>query len=851
MNTILKPLVFLKLNQFVWPSYAIVLILLVSTVYLNSTTNGYNYDDTLVTQNQPLTSNASLSSIRTIFSGSYYKDDMGYSFGYRPMVLLSFALEHSLLSENPMVSHIFNFLLYVGVVLLLFKLLHKFLGEDKIAIAFLAALLFAVHPVHTEAVASIKNRDELLAFLFVMLSGIMAFKYLDKKSWYTLLFSGLFFAAGMLSKKSVYPLAFILPIGFIFFKEIGIKPLLILLLTFLIPAALIGSDLEILKMVQLLVFPLVFVLLVYLYNNRKKQDSNSKLDFIKECLLHLLSWFFIGLAIYKINFGFVFLGFILLYFSKLEKSKTSFQILLQLILVGYFFKNFDCFMIAFLISTAFTIHSLLNKKAAVLNSLITITSIIGLIYIDSSLNKLILVFFVGLFYVTSFKYRKISLLLSGINCIVSLVFFRIGLFQIALLTFSIFLNIAFLKTYFITYMKSGLFLAVFISLVYVSFEVNFPNNFLKTLTVTSGGQLENTNQYLKNLSSKKAISEGRSLEYMENTLVAPHSVNEKVATGIVVLGEYARLMIFPNELSFYYGYSKIKTTNFNDFRVWTYLLMYLSVGFVGVYQINKRPILSFGIAWYILSILLFSNWIELVAGMVGERLAFTASAGFCILIASLIYEFKPSFNLAKPKKLEFVVVLVLLLFSVRSFSRNKDWQGPVKLMSHDIVHLETSAQANNMLALSLMNESLTNPILSAETKIEYRKKAVGYFSKAIAIYPYFFNYHFDLGRANIVLHNYEIAKKAFIQAYKLQPKNMLSLEELTKVCFDLKQKEDTVYYGNLYLEINPTNEKIQEFVAYICLLNKDFVSAKKYAERGLSYFPNNENFKHMIIDSSK
>jgi tetratricopeptide (TPR) repeat protein len=236
--------------------------------------------------------------------------------------------------------------------------------------------------------------------------------------------------------------------------------------------------------------------------------------------------------------------------------------------------------------------------------------------------------------------------------------------------------------------------------------------------------------------------------------------------------------------------------------------------------------------------------------MVGERLAFTASAGFSVFVAAVVFALKPSFNFFKPRKLEFVVLVFLLLFSARTYSRNQEWEGPVGLMSNDIVHLENSAQANSMLALSLMNESVTNRNLPNETRIVYQKKAANHLIKAISIYPHFFNYHFDLGRTYVVQNEYLNAKKAFLEAYKLQPENILALDELTRLCFDLKQKEETVYYGNLYLKINPYNEKINEFVAYICLLNKDFVSAKKYAERGLIYFPNNENFKHMIIDSS-
>jgi tetratricopeptide (TPR) repeat protein len=840
------------LSHFSRNFFVYILLVITVLVFANSTFNGYNYDDTLVTQNQPLTSSASLSSIQRIFSGSYYQDSSGHAFGYRPIVLLSFAVEHSLFSENPFISHSINVLLYCLSGFLFFKLLTKFVGTDKAMLAFLAALIFVVHPVHSEVVASIKNRDEILAFLFVMLSGLSALKYLEKKSVYLIFFSALFFVIGMLSKKSIFPLVIVFPIVFLLLKEVNWKELLIITLSFVLPGAIVGSDFELTKFILLMIIPLLVIGLSYFFYSIKTNNliSDKNTILFGESLLSIISWSFIGLAIYNLNLGYVFLSFLVLTISQLEIKKNVFQMLLQFVVIGYFFKSYDFFIIAFLISTAFAIYTLLNKKADFLNISIVIFSVIGMLYIGTTLSVLLLMSFVFLFGYVSFRNPKIGVFLAVVNLTISLIYFKTGLFQIALLAFSIVLNFNFLKSYFLTYMKIGILAFVFVSMSYISFEANYFPSLMESFSKTSGGKEENIQNYLKNLSSKNEISEGRRLEYMENTLVAPHTLNEKMATGLVVLGEYGRLMVFPYELSFYYGYSKIMTTDFTNYKVWIYLLVYLSLFILGIYQINKRPLISIGIAWYLISIFLFSNWVELVAGMVGERLAFTASAGFSVFVAAVVFALKPSFNFFKPRKLEFVVIVFLLLFSVRTYSRNLEWKGSVGLMSTDIVHLENSAQANNMLALSLMNESVTNSTLSNETRSEYQKKAVIHLSKAISIYPYFFNYHFDLGRTYVVQQDYLKAKKAFVDAYKLQPENILALEELTRLCFDLKQKEETVYYGNLYLKTNPANEKINEFVAYICLLNKDFVSAKKYAERGLIYFPNNENFKHMIIDSS-
>ena len=141
--------------------YYFILLAIVLLVFGNTLFNGYNLDDNLVTQKHVLTSKG-LSSINKIFSQSYYSNNVDLGFGYRPVVLLSFAIEHQFLGENAKTSHFINLILYAIAVLLLFKLLLSYTGEKGILLAFLASILFAIHPIHAEVVASIKNRDEIL-----------------------------------------------------------------------------------------------------------------------------------------------------------------------------------------------------------------------------------------------------------------------------------------------------------------------------------------------------------------------------------------------------------------------------------------------------------------------------------------------------------------------------------------------------------------------------------------------------------------------------------------------------------------------------------------------------------------
>lgn len=147
-------------------------VLIVGLVCLSTfgitVTHDYNLDDNLVTQNHRLTSGG-INAIAEIYESPYYEDDMGYSYGFRPTTLASFALEHAIFGESPTVSHTINVLLYLATCILVYLLIAR-LFPDKKGMALFGALLFTVHPLHTEVVASIKNRDEILALFFALLA---------------------------------------------------------------------------------------------------------------------------------------------------------------------------------------------------------------------------------------------------------------------------------------------------------------------------------------------------------------------------------------------------------------------------------------------------------------------------------------------------------------------------------------------------------------------------------------------------------------------------------------------------------------------------------------------------------
>ncbi len=108
--------------------------------------------------------------------------------------------------------HGVNVFLYVFSVLILFHMLHKYVLKDRPDIAFITALIFLVHPIHTEAVANIKSRDEVMSFFFMMLTLLGFVRFTEKGSWWTLGLSLPIYALALLSKEYSITLMLLLPV---------------------------------------------------------------------------------------------------------------------------------------------------------------------------------------------------------------------------------------------------------------------------------------------------------------------------------------------------------------------------------------------------------------------------------------------------------------------------------------------------------------------------------------------------------------------------------------------------------------------------------------------------------------
>ncbi len=132
-------------------------------VYANTLANAFAYDDVPVIHDDPRVHG--LHHLAAIFGRPYwvsYGRELGL---YRPLTTLAFALQWTASGGAPWFFHAISIALHAGVCVLAFLLLERLAGRASGLAAGAGALLFAVHPVHTEAVANLVGQAELLAAL--------------------------------------------------------------------------------------------------------------------------------------------------------------------------------------------------------------------------------------------------------------------------------------------------------------------------------------------------------------------------------------------------------------------------------------------------------------------------------------------------------------------------------------------------------------------------------------------------------------------------------------------------------------------------------------------------------------
>lgn len=202
----------------------------------------YVLDDEMVIQNNVYVQKG-FAGLREIFGNDsfmgYFQDKQKLFLleggRYRPLSLATFAAEIGIFGKDstnlPYISHFINILLYGLSGILLYRILLGLFplkegGRWYFSLAFIAALIFVIHPLHTESIANIKGRDEILALLGSLAALYATLKYFDSNKAVWLLFSGFALFLGLLAKENAITFLAVIPLTVWFFTKMPVSRVL-------------------------------------------------------------------------------------------------------------------------------------------------------------------------------------------------------------------------------------------------------------------------------------------------------------------------------------------------------------------------------------------------------------------------------------------------------------------------------------------------------------------------------------------------------------------------------------------------------------------------------------------------
>jgi hypothetical protein len=154
-----------------WGALVIALLAVASSIV--GIVNKFTYDDRYIVELNPIM--RATAPWRRVFVSAYWPRDWGGD-GYRPLTILAFKIEYAIGGGSPIVFHAVNIALYVFVSVLVYALARRVLSREHAWAAWFGAALFAVHPVHVEAVANTVGQSELLVAIALLSATILYIK---------------------------------------------------------------------------------------------------------------------------------------------------------------------------------------------------------------------------------------------------------------------------------------------------------------------------------------------------------------------------------------------------------------------------------------------------------------------------------------------------------------------------------------------------------------------------------------------------------------------------------------------------------------------------------------------------
>ncbi|NJN35606.1 MAG: tetratricopeptide repeat protein [Saprospiraceae bacterium] len=293
----------------------------------------------------------------------------------------------------------------------------------------------------------------------------------------------------------------------------------------------------------------------------------------------------------------------------------------------------------------------------------------------------------------------------------------------------------------------------------------------------------------------------------------------------------------PYPLTHDYYPRHITMMNFADWRVLLSIATYGLLIFFMVKNWQKRSLLSFGIAFYLITLSIVSNLSITVGTNMAERFVFMPSVGFCIVLAFLLEKLGQIFNL-KNVLSHYLLVAIVVAFGAKTVLRNLAWKDDYTLFTTDIRTSGNSAKLLTSVAGKTIERFMDDKTELRAIKIE---QAIRYLERAVSIHRYK-NPYLLLGNAHLYLEHFDDAIKNYETALSFDPnfgdaKNNLAIAYREGGKYYGQIRNDigkAVQYFTKSLSINPNDGQVYSYLGTCYGIAAQYEKSAEVLEKALA-----------------
>jgi len=299
------------------------------------------------------------------------------------------------------------------------------------------------------------------------------------------------------------------------------------------------------------------------------------------------------------------------------------------------------------------------------------------------------------------------------------------------------------------------------------------------------------------------------IEFMDNALAKPGlPYGTRIATAILISGDYAKLLFIPYPLICDYSYNSIPFANFNDSGVIMSITFYFSLVFFCVIRLlnGRKDYYAFSILFFLITLSLVSNILFLIGTTMGERLLFFPSAGFCLLMALLLEKLvgekeKTAWQIIKHPGVLWTLIPASVIYVFITINRNNNWSNNYTLYSTDIKKSPGNSRLNYFMAIEL-NDYSANEEKDPVKQTAIREEAKDYAKKALAIYPGYANANIIAGIVFFNLGQYDSSLLYLHKALAINPGNAVANNDIGNVFYELGKMDSAKKYQEIVQKNN-------------------------------------------------